>query len=202
MTPLSIPLLASQDLCIIVEWGDKWLVKFNATKTKLLYFNRHRNPLLAPVEMNGIKLPEETSFRLLGLTFTSPLPRLFQGKWAPFIGFSVSLLLDPSCICKNLPFDNVWSTVPISGVVLPRSYVLDLLDRVQKRVVRLVGSGLSSDLQALPHRRDVTSLNLFYKYFYGKCSSELADLVPPKCVTVRSTSFSEQMYCHTVNSPM
>ena len=40
------------------------------------------------------------------------------------------------------------------------------------------------------------------KYYYGECSSELADLVPPKPVTVRSTHFSEQMYRHTVNSPL
>ena len=72
--------------------------------------------------MNGIELPEETSFHLLGLTFThlwtvghiySPLPRLLQGKWGPFIGPSVSLLLNPSCICTNLPFSHVWNTVPI-----------------------------------------------------------------------------------------
>ena len=35
-----------------------------------------------------------------------------------------------------------------------------------------------------------------------KCSSELADLIPPKRVTARSTPFSEQMHRRTVNSPM
>ena len=30
------------DLHSIVEWGDRWLVTFNATKSKLLSFNRHR----------------------------------------------------------------------------------------------------------------------------------------------------------------
>ena len=71
----------------------------------------------------------------------------------------------------------------------PRFQGLDLLDRVQKRVVNLVGSELSAGLHALSHRRDVASLCLFYKYYYGKCSSELSDLVPPKRVTVRSTRF-------------
>ena len=80
--------------------------------------------------------------------------------------------------------------------------MLDLLYRVQKRVVSLVGSVLSSDLQALSHRSDVASLSLFYKYYYGKCSSELVDLVLPKRVIVRSTRFSEQMHRHTINSPM
>ena len=53
----------------IVEWDERRLVIFNATKMKLLSFNRHRDPLLVPVMTNGIELPEETSFHLLGLTF-------------------------------------------------------------------------------------------------------------------------------------
>ena len=87
----------------------------------------------------------------------------------------------------------------MSGVVL-QGPGLDLIDRVQKRVVNLVGSGLSSDLQALSRRRDVASLSLFYKY--GKCSCEIVNLIPPKCVTFRNTPFSEQMHHHTVNSPV
>ena len=46
----------------------------------------------------------------------------------------------------------------------------------------------------------VTDLHV-YKYYYRKCSSELADLVPPKRVTVRSTRFSEQMHRHTLSLP-
>ena len=111
------------DLRSIVEWGDGWLATFSATKTKLLSFNRQIDPSL-PAEMNVIALPEETSFRLLGLTFSrsmdrkpyySTLPRL---PWANFIGPSVPLILISSCICTNLPFGYVWSTVPISGMVL------------------------------------------------------------------------------------
>ena len=33
-------------------------------------------------------------------------------------------------------------------------------------------------------------------------SAKLADLVPPKPVTIGSTTVSEQMHLHTVNSPM
>ena len=68
-----------EDLHSIVEWGNKWLVSFNATKTKLLSFNRHRDPLLLPVKMSGTELPEETSFRLLGLTFSQSM------DWKPYI---------------------------------------------------------------------------------------------------------------------
>ena len=98
------------------------------------------------------------------------------------------------------------STIQRYGVLFPylgapSSHALGLLDQVQKRVVSLVVSGLSSDFQALSHRRDVAGLSLSYKYYCGKCSSELVDLVPPKFVTVR-TLFSEQMHHHTVNSPI
>ena len=63
-----------RDLSDIVEWGNRWLVTFNATKTKLLSFNRHRDPLLSSTELH-----EETSFRLLGLTFTPTM------DWKPYI---------------------------------------------------------------------------------------------------------------------
>ena len=33
------------DLHSILEWGDRWLVTFNATKTKLLSFNHNKDPL-------------------------------------------------------------------------------------------------------------------------------------------------------------
>ena len=54
---------------------------------------------------------------------------------------------------------------------------------------------------ASPVRRDVASISLFYKYYYKKRSTQLADLVPPKRVTVRSTHFSELMRRYTDNSP-
>ena len=34
-------------------------------------------------------------------------------------------------------------------------------------------------IEHLVHRRNEASLNLFYRYCFGRCSSELADLVPP-----------------------
>ena len=74
-----------------------------------------------------------------------------------------------------------------------RFYGLDLLDRVQTRVVSLVGSELSAGLQSLSHRRDIASL--FYKYYYAKYSPELADLVHPKRVTVRSTRIQLILLC-------
>ena len=168
-----------------MEWGDRWLVTFNATKMKLLSFNCHRDPLLVPVEMNGIELPEETTFRLLGLTFTQYM------DWKPYIQsiakgasrkvgslYRAQCFLTPESILylyKSTfrPYmeycSHIWGGDP-------RSHELDLLDWLEKRVVILVGSGHSSDLQALSHRRDVASLSLFYKYYYGKCGSHTSQM--------------------------
>ena len=57
------------DLRTVVEWGDKWLVTFNSSKTKLLSINQFKDPFLPSVMMNGAELPENSHFRLLGLTF-------------------------------------------------------------------------------------------------------------------------------------
>ena len=182
------------DLRSIVEWGDRWLRTFNATKTKQLSFNPHRDPLLVPVEMNGIELPQETSFRLLGLTFTQSM------DWKPYIRsidkaasrkvgnlYRAQCFLTPESIlylykstiqpCMNY-CSHIWGGAP-------RSNGLDLLDNVQK-----LGSQLSRCWTFFWFASPVTQDGCYYE----KCSSELSDLVMPEHVTVRSTRFSEQMH--------
>ena len=132
------------DLHSIVEWGNKWLVSFNATKTKLLSFNRHRDPLSVSVKMSGTELPEETSFRLLGLTFRQSM------DWKPYIQsiakaasrkvgslYRAQRFLTPESILylyKSTIRPCMEYCCHIWGGA-PRSQGLDLLDRVQKRVV-------------------------------------------------------------------
>ena len=71
-----------------LDWSKKWLVDFNAGKTQLVSFYRSNS--------NGsiyVKMDESEG---LGLSF-----------------FLLRLL----CICINLPFVHVWSTVATSGLV-------------------------------------------------------------------------------------
>ena len=49
----------------------------------------------------------------------------------------------------------------------PKSH-LSFLDRVQHRMKNLVGSALYNTLQPLCQRRDVASLSLFYRYYFGR----------------------------------
>ena len=58
----------------------------------------------------------------------------------------------------------------------PGSY-LDMLAIQQKRVCRTVGATLTASLESLAHHCNVTSLSLFYRYYLGRCSTELLELV-------------------------
>ena len=61
----------SSDLAFVVTWGEKWLVVFNATKTKSVSFHHHRQPNFSDLTMNGVDLVESDSHdRLLGLTLS------------------------------------------------------------------------------------------------------------------------------------
>ena len=60
---------------------------------------------------------------------------------------------------------HVWAGVPIC--------YLELLDKIQKQICRTAGSSLAASLETLAHRRNVAYLSLFYRYYFGRCSSEL-----------------------------
>ena len=61
-------------------------------------------------------------------------------------------------------FCHVWAGAP--------SCCLELLDKLQ-RVYKTFGPSLATSLEPLAHCWNVASLSLFYKYYFGRCSSEL-----------------------------
>ena len=61
------------DLRDTVDWGRKWLVDFNAGKTQLVSFDRSNNTGAIDVKMDGSVLEGKSSFKMLGLTFSSKL---------------------------------------------------------------------------------------------------------------------------------
>ena len=70
------PELASaieSDLQDKVDWGKKWLVDFNAEKTQLVSFDRSNNSGSIYVKMDGSVFEEKSSFKVLGVTFSSEL---------------------------------------------------------------------------------------------------------------------------------
>ena len=85
---------------------------------------------------------------------------------------------------------HVWSGAP-------RCY-LELLDKLEKWICRIIGSSLPAPLEPFAHRRNVASLSLFYRYYFGRCSSELAQLVPLPYFSGRSTCYSDMLHDFSV----
>ena len=81
------------------------------------------------------------------------------------------------------------------------SCYLELSDKLQKRICRTVGPSLAAFLEPLGHRRNVASLGLFYRYYFGRCSSELAQLVPLSYSRGRSSRYSDRLHDFSVTIP-
>ena len=56
-----------------MEWGKKWLVDFNAGKIQLVWFDQSNNTGSIDLKTNRSVLEEKSSFKMLGLTFSSKL---------------------------------------------------------------------------------------------------------------------------------
>ena len=71
------------DLQDMVDWGKKWLVDFNVVKTQLVSFDQFNNNGSIDVKIGGSILEEKSSFKMLGLTFSSKL------DWGSYV-FSIA----------------------------------------------------------------------------------------------------------------
>ena len=91
-------------------------------------------------------------------------------------------------------YGHAWHTIGHAWRTIAPSCYLELLDKLQKRVYRTVGPSHAVSLEPLAHHRNVASLSLFYRYHFGRCSSELAQLVPRPYSRGRSTCYSDRLH--------
>ena len=159
-----------------MDWGRKWLVDFNAGKTQLVSFDQSKNTGATDVKMNGSVLEEKTSFKMLGLAFSSkldwgsyivPVAKTASKKIGAlirsmkFLPPEVVLYLYKSTIQPCMEYCcHVWTDAP--------SFYLKLLDKLQKWICRTVGPSLAASLEPLAHRRNAASLSLCYRYYFGR----------------------------------
>ena len=191
------------DLQDTVDWGKKWLVDFNAGKTQLVLFDPSNKNVSIDVKMNGSVVEEKSSFRMLGLTFSSKLDWgssiISIAKTASkkigalicsmkFLSPEAALYIYKSTIRPCIEFCcHIWAGAP--------SCYLELLDKLHKRICRIVGPSLAASLEPLGHCQNVATLSLFYRYYFGRCSSELAQLVP------LPTHYSDRLHDFSVTIP-
>ena len=77
----------------------------------------------------------------------------------------------------------------------------ELSDKLQKRICSIVCPLLATSLKPLAHCQNVASLGLFYRYYFGRCSSELAQMVSPPFSCGRSTRYSDKLHDFFVTIP-
>ena len=162
------------DLRDTVDWGRKWLIDSSAGKTQLVSFDRSNNTGAIDVKMDESVLEEKSSFKTLEIisiakTASKKIGTLIRSM--RFLSPDIALYLYKSTIPPYMKCCcHVWAGAP--------SCYLDLLDKLQKRICRTVGPSLATSPEPLAHRRNVASLSLFYRYYFGRCSSEQGQLVP------------------------
>src|SRR3978361_2310049 len=146
--------------------------------------------------MNGQVLPSDAAISLLGVTASSNLSRhdhvtdiakaaskklgfLFRAR--RYFTSQQLLVLYRAEIRPPLEYcSHIWSSAP--------KHTLNMLDSVQRRAIRLIGNpALTCSLQSLEHRRTVADLSLFYRYYHGRCSAQLAAVIPPGAIFGRHT---------------
>ena len=176
-------------------------------KTQLVSFDHSNNNGSTDVKMGGSILEEKSSLKMLELSFS---PKLDWGSYVisiaktaskkigalirsmKFLSPEVALYLYKSTIRPCMEYCcHVWAGAP--------SCYLELLDKLQKRICRTAGPSLASFLEPLAHRRNVARLNLLYRYYFGRYSSELAQLDPFS--RGRSTRYSDRLHNFSVTVP-
>ena len=160
------------DLRETVDWRRRWLVDFNAGKIQLVLFDRPNNAGAINVRMDGSFVEEKSSFKILGLTFSSKL------YWCPyiisiiktaskkirplirsvkFLSSEVALYLYKSTIRPCMEYCcHVWAGAP--------GCYMELLEKLEKWICRTFGRSIVASLEPLAHRQNVASLSFFYRY--------------------------------------
>merc|ERR1712212_1258368 len=175
----------NDDLKRIASWGTGDLVNFNDLKTQFMLMSLSSLTDDLNIMFKNTAIKPTTTFHLFGLTISSNL------SWKPHIqqiAKSVSAKLGILFRCR--PFFTSEQLLRIyKGLIRPcleycshvwgGSSSTYLLDRVESKAFRLINAPLlTSQLPSLKLRRDVASLSLFYRYYFGRCSDELYYCVP------------------------
>ena len=163
------------DLQETVDWGKDWLVDLNAGKTLLVSSDRSNNTGSIDVKMDGF-LMENHLLRYWGW------PSLLNWIGALTLSLIGALICSMKVLSPEVALYKFTICPCIEycchiGAGVPSCY-LELLDKLQKWICRTFGPSLTASLESLAHCQNVASLSLFYRYYFGRCSSELAQLVP------------------------
>ena len=207
-----LELASESDPPCTVDWGRKWVVDLNAGKTQLVWSNRSNNTGATEVKIDGSTLEKNDLLRCWGClsksdrgsyiiytakTVSQKIGALIRSM--KFLSPEVALYLHKSTIRTCMEYcSHFWTGAS--------SYLLELLDELQKRTCRTVGPLLAVYLEHFAYRQNVARLSLFYRYYLGRCSSEcsseLVQLVPLTYSRGSSIRHSDRLRDFSVTIPI
>ncbi|CAG4975733.1 unnamed protein product [Colias eurytheme] len=171
----------------VSEWGKLNLVEFNPNKTQVCAFSAKRSPFVHSPRFQNTPLNISPSIGILGVDISSDVQ--FRGhleekaklaskklgvlnRSRKYFEPSHLLLLYKAQVRPHLEYcSHLWAGAPQCHL-LP-------LDRIQRRAARIIADPRITDkLDPLSLRRDLGSLCIFYRFYYGECSKELFNLIP------------------------
>ena len=111
-----------------------------------------------------------------------------------FLFPKVTLYLHKSTIWPCMEYCcHVWAGAP--------SCYLQLLDKLQKQIWRTVSPSLATSLKPLAHQQNVACLSLFCRYYFGRHSSAMNQLVPLPYSRGKLTRYSGRLYYFSATIP-
>ena len=158
------------------------------------------------MKMDGSVLEEISSFKMLGLTFS---PKLNWGSYIISTAKTAfkkigALFRSIGFFLQHLPslqiYHTTWNTVFVSGLVLLAATWENCMSYKNRYAGLLVLHWLPR-LNPLGHCRNVVSLSLFYRYYFGRCSSQLAQLFLFLYSCGRSTRYCDGLHDFSVTIP-
>ena len=197
------------DVALIMEWGRQNRVEFNLNKTQACRFSHKRSDIATSLSSVVSDLKETSNLKVLGTNVTDKLlwsdhilevtknaaKRLgFLRRCKNFFSPNDLAVIYKPYIRPLLEFDShLWVGAPPS--------TLNLVERLQKKAFRLIGdTTITNRIDTLDHRRKVGAVTLFYRYFYGRCSSEILGIVPQLHNSIRVSRQTAQAHPYVVAS--
>ena len=113
------------------------------------------------------------------------------------VSFSWGWLL---CVSISLPSNHVWNAIVVSGLVVLVATCNCWISN-KNRLARLLVLHLLPLFEPSADCQNIPSLSLFYRYYFGKSSSELTQLVPLPYCWGRSTRYSDRLHDFSVTIP-
>ena len=172
-------------------WWRKCLVDVNAGKTQFVSYDRSNNKGVIDMKMNGSGLEEKSSFTIPGLIFSFKLDR---GSY--IISFAKTASKKIGALICSMKFRSTEVFLYLYKFTIRSCIKLELWDKLQNRICGTVGPSLAAFHELLAHYRNVGSLRLFYRYYFGRFFSELAQLASLPYSWGRSTRYSDWFFCH------